>query len=154
MHIFVLLSVLSQFAYCLTVCLKMASEISEQTKNLTLVLLNKLRCHAHIQFSVNQITRSRFLVQIQILNGKQCRSWSVGFFRSQLIWIYTVCKSRTYPGSAGQGLISQMYNSSLLQLWPSKRQRTFVVPSWCLWWQRWQETWSRRYRKSDKILMN
>ena len=24
--------------------------------------------------------------------------------RSQLIWIYTVCKGRVYPGSAGQGL--------------------------------------------------
>ena len=29
-----------------------------------------------------------------------------GFFRGQLIWIYTVCKSRVYPGSAGQGLIN------------------------------------------------
>ena len=37
------------------------------------------------------------------VNGKQCRSRSVGFFRSQLIWIYTVCKGRVYPGSAGQG---------------------------------------------------
>ena len=34
-------------------------------------------------------------VQIQI-------SW---LLRSQLIWIYTVCKGRIYPGSAGQGLI-------------------------------------------------
>ena len=25
-------------------------------------------------------------------------------FRSQLIWIYTVCKGKVYPGSAGQGL--------------------------------------------------
>ena len=25
-------------------------------------------------------------------------------FRSQLIWIYTVCKGRAYPGSAGLGL--------------------------------------------------
>ena len=24
--------------------------------------------------------------------------------RSQLIWIFTVCKDRVYPGSAGQGL--------------------------------------------------
>ena len=24
---------------------------------------------------------------------------------SQLIWIYTVCKGRTYPGSAGLGLM-------------------------------------------------
>ena len=27
-----------------------------------------------------------------------------GFFRCQLIWIYTVCKGRAYPGSAGPGL--------------------------------------------------
>ena len=34
------------------------------------------------------------------LNGKQCRSRSVGFFRSQLIWNYTVCKGKVYPGSS------------------------------------------------------
>ena len=51
---------------------------------------------------------SRFLIQIQILNGKQCRSRTVGFFRSQLIWIYTVCKGRIYPGSAGQGLTTAL----------------------------------------------
>ena len=44
-----------------------------------------------------------------ILNGKQCRSRSVGFFRSQLIWIYTVCKGRVYPGSAGQGLKRRIF---------------------------------------------
>ena len=71
---------------------------------LTLVMLNKLRCHAHFQFSANQIIWSSLLIQIQILNGKQCRSRSVGFFRNQLIWIYTVCKDRVYPGSAGLGL--------------------------------------------------
>ena len=71
---------------------------------LTLVLLNKLRCHAYFQFSANQITWSNLLIQINILNGKQCRSRSVGFFRSQLIWIYTVCKDKVYPGSAGLGL--------------------------------------------------
>ena len=70
---------------------------------LTLVMLNKLRWHAHFQLSANQITWSRLLIQIHILNGKQCRSRSVGFFRCQLIWIYTVCKGRAYPGSAGQG---------------------------------------------------
>ena len=26
---------------------------------------------------------------------------------TSLIWIYTVCKGKAYPGSAGQGLISQ-----------------------------------------------
>ena len=66
--------------------------------------MNKLRCHAHFEFSANHITWSRLLLEIRILNGKQCRSRSVGFFRSQLIWIYTVCKGRVYPGSAGQGL--------------------------------------------------
>ena len=35
---------------------------------------------------------------------------NAGFFRSQLIWIYTVCKGRVYPSSAGQGLI---YNLEL-----------------------------------------
>ena len=64
---------------------------------LNLVLLNKLGCHTHFSFSANQITWSRLLIQIQILNGKQCRSRSVGFFRSQLIWVYTVCKGMTYP---------------------------------------------------------
>ena len=44
------------------------------------------------------------MIQIHILNDKQCRSRSVGFFRSQLIWIDTVCKGRTYLGSAGVGL--------------------------------------------------
>ena len=47
---------------------------------------------------------SRFLIQVHIHNNKQCRSRSVGFFRSQLIWIYTVCKGRAYPRSAGIGL--------------------------------------------------
>ena len=68
--------------------------------SLTLVLLNKLP-HPFLIFS-----QSDYLIQIHILNGKQCRSRSVGFFRSQLIWIYTVCKGRLYPGSAGLGLRS------------------------------------------------
>ena len=42
--------------------------------------------------------------QIHTLNLKQCRSRSVGFHRSQLVWIYTVYKDRVYPGSAGLGL--------------------------------------------------
>ena len=71
---------------------------------LTLVMLNKLRCHTHFLLSANQITWSSLLIQICILNVKQCRSRSVGFFRSQLILIYTVCKRRTHPSSAGPGL--------------------------------------------------
>ena len=71
---------------------------------LTLVLLNKLRCHTHFLFSANHITWSRLWIQIHMLKDKQCRSRSVGFFRSQLIWIYTVYKDRVYLDSAGQGL--------------------------------------------------
>ena len=40
--------------------------------NLTIFLLNKLRCHTHFSFSANQITWSRLLIQIHILNAKQC----------------------------------------------------------------------------------
>ena len=53
-------------------------------------------------------SQSDFLIQVVPTNSntydKQCRSISVGFFRSPLIWICTVCKDRVYPGSAGQGL--------------------------------------------------
>ena len=34
-----------------------------------------------------------------------------GFYRSQLIWIHTVCKGRAYPGSAGPGLNIILYGS-------------------------------------------
>ena len=80
-----------------------------QQQILTLVMLNKLRCHAHFWFSANQITWSRLLIQIHIPDDKQCRFRSVGFFRSQLIWIYTVYEGRVYLGSAGQGLRQEGY---------------------------------------------
>ena len=41
---------------------------------LILAMLNKWSCYAHTKFSANQITWSRFLRQIHILNDKQCRS--------------------------------------------------------------------------------
>ena len=43
----------------------------------------------------------------------------VGFFRSQLILIYTVCKGRVYPGSAGQGLSNtvKLYSLPLPLSW-------------------------------------
>ena len=72
---------------------------------LTLVMLNQLRCRAYLQFSANQITWSRLLIQIHVQNDKQ--------WRSQIIWIYTVCKDRVNPGSAGQGLVEIVIN----QLW-------------------------------------
>ena len=44
--------------------------------------------------SANQINWSTLMKQIHVPNDKECRSRSVGFFRSQLILIYTVCKGR------------------------------------------------------------
>ena len=35
--------------------------------------------------------------------------------RSQLIWIYTVCKGRVYQGSAGQGLKQNLHPSPMMQ---------------------------------------
>ena len=73
--------------------------------------------------SANQIPWSRLLIQIHIQNGKQSRSRSVGFFRSQLIWIYTVCKGRVNPGSAGQELKTQE--------WKGETERYIRV--WHMW---------------------
>ena len=41
-----------------------------------------------------QITWYKVVVQIHNLNDKQRRSWSDGFFESQLIWIYTIDNGR------------------------------------------------------------
>ena len=73
-------------------------------KNITLVMLNEAKCRAHFWMSTNRITCVRFLIQINILNSKLCRSRSAILFRGHLIWVYTVCKDRAYPGSAGPGL--------------------------------------------------
>ena len=67
----------------------------------------------------------RITAIIHILNGKQCRSRSVGFFRSQLIWIYTVCKDRVYPGSAGQGLRWSMSRKNVYWgMWGKRSHRS------------------------------
>ena len=80
-------------------------DIQDQSLVLTHVMLNKLWCHAHFCLSANQVTWFRLLIQIHILNDKQYRSTSFGFLRSQLIWIYTVCKGREYLDSEEPGLI-------------------------------------------------
>ena len=49
---------------------------------LTLVMRNELKCHVPFQFSANQITWSSLLIQCTQLNANQCKSRSVGFFRS------------------------------------------------------------------------
>ena len=54
-----------------------------------------IKSHAHFQFSVNQITWSRLLIHIHILNDKQCRSrsleanwsWSTLFVKTGYIWV-------------------------------------------------------------------
>ena len=61
---------------------------------LTLILLNNLISHTHFWLSAKKITQYNVFIQIHKMNDKQCRSWSDGFFRSHLIWIYTVCKGR------------------------------------------------------------
>ena len=54
----------------------------------------------------------QFLIQIHILNAKQCRFGSVGFWRP-LIWIFTVCKDRAYPGLARPRLRSNSQSSDI-----------------------------------------
>ena len=82
--------------------------VAHLESQLTLVLLNKLSL-PHPFLTVNQSDNSMlFVTSIHKLNEKQCRSWSDGFWRSHLIWIYTVFKENAYPGSAGQGLITNV----------------------------------------------
>ena len=54
------------------------------------------------------VSQSDCLIQVVDKNShtkcKRCRPRSVGFFRSRLIWICTVCKGSGYTGSAGPGL--------------------------------------------------
>ena len=72
----------------------------------------------------------RLLLQIHILNDKQCRSRSFGFFRSHLIWGYTVCVGRVYPASAGLGLtlgkiFSRRYIEIFFLFFPRKQDLAF-----------------------------
>ena len=105
-------------------------------------MLNKLRCHTHLQILADQIAWSSLLIQIHMLNVKQCRSRSVGFWRSQLIWIYTVCKYRAYPVSAGLGLMFHSKTSLLniitdVWLWASwslNLMTAVLLLCVCSWW--------------------
>ena len=64
-------------------------------------MLNELRCHAHFQFSANQITWSRSLIWIHILNDKLCRSRSVGNWSGATLF----AQAGHIRGSGGLGLI-------------------------------------------------
>ena len=67
--------------------------------------MNKLRCHALFKFSANRITWSRLLIEIHILNGKQYRSRSVGFWEANWSGSSLFAKAvyiqvqHIYPGS-------------------------------------------------------
>ena len=51
--------------------------------------------HSHPQVYASVDSCLFSILLSPILNEKQCRSKSVGFYRSQLIWIYTVCKGKS-----------------------------------------------------------
>ena len=70
---------------------------------LTLALLNKLRKHP-LWFLANQITWSRLLIQIYILNDKQCRSRSVAFSEASWSGPSQFGKAGHNTGSEGPGL--------------------------------------------------
>lgn len=61
--------------------------------SLILVLLNRLIWQTPLSLSINQITCTWCSVCFKLLNGNQWRPSSNGFFRSNLIRIYTICKS-------------------------------------------------------------
>ena len=91
-------------------------------------MLNKLRYQAR---------QSDYLISIvlwiHILNDKQCRSRSVGFFRSQLIWIYTDCKGSVLS-SAGHWLMRIVNIVSVglaLQIRPNKCFSYFFKKTCC-----------------------
>ena len=68
---------------------------------LTLVLLNKLRRHPTSNFQPIRLLELESCYKFTYL---MANSADPDQFRSQQIWICTVCKARVYPGSAGQGL--------------------------------------------------
>ena len=59
------------------------------------------------------VIQSDYLIQVVDTNSyiewQTCRSRSVGFWRSHLIWSYTVCKDRAYSGPAGSGLRPSLF---------------------------------------------
>ena len=56
------------------------------------VYLSLDKCKICIKFIKFRISYFDQLLWVHMLHWKQCGSWSAGFFRSQLIWIYTVYK--------------------------------------------------------------
>ena len=68
-----------------------------------------------------------------MLNDKLCRSRSFGlwrsiFHRSQLIWFYTVCRGKEYPGSARSGLKFWFYFRKIKTKTASSQKRQSERP--------------------------
>ena len=79
---------------------------------LTLVMLNKLT-----PLPLLILSQSDYLIQIVAINSHtKWQTVQIQIWRSQLIWIYTVCKNRAYLGSAGQGLKEWQTVKALLEL--------------------------------------
>ena len=72
--------------------------------HLTLVMLNKLRCHAYFQFSAYQITRSRLLIYNHTLNDKTVQIQITWLLQKPTDLDLHCLKGKVYPGSAGQVL--------------------------------------------------
>ena len=53
------------------------------------------------------VSQSDSLIQILYMNSHTEWQTMQIQFRSQLTWVFTVCKGRIYPGSAGQELINK-----------------------------------------------
>ena len=76
-------------------------------------------------------SQSDYLNQVVDINSHT--EWqTVQIKRSQLIWIYSVCKGRIYPGSAGQGLIKMakakyMYLVILVTLCRVNKSNNFLL---------------------------
>ena len=66
-------------------------------------------------------SQSDYLIQIVDINSHtewQTMQIQISWLlRSQLIWIYTVCKGRVHPSSAGQGLIFFLISQRKHKLW-------------------------------------
>ena len=61
--------------------------------------------------ATSNFSQSDYLIQIVDINSHT--EWqTVQIQISWVLQIYTVCKGRTYPGSAGQGLILNLLNGN------------------------------------------
>ena len=111
--------------------------------------LNNLISHTHFWLSANQITSYNVFIQIHKLNDKQCRSWSDGFFRSHLIWIYTVCKGRGCCEQQDKDNISSLYGTTAGEkhcFRIRKLQRSRPACTSMIHWYILQSAWTRLLR--------